>query len=87
MSADPSEGRDLSKDLPDAVSRLSARLLSYAAEAALVPPLHPEPPFQGDGYWCAKCRVGRPSGVERVWQPWCEGGPGVPCPLPSGAQL
>ena len=71
-------------------------LFGYAALAAamapnvvfiLVAPLHPEPPFQGEQYWCAKCRIGHPSGVERVWQPWCEGGAGVACPLPSGADL
>lgn len=86
VSADPSEQHDLSTSRPEALSDLLGRLRKYAAQAALVPPLHPEPPFQGEQYWCAHCRLGRPSGPQRVWQPWCEGGPGVPCPLPSAVR-
>lgn len=85
LTADPSESTDLVKRLPHAVAELSTRLLTYAAQAAAVPPLTPLPPWQGEQYWCADCRKGRPSGKDRVWQPWCDGPAGVACPLPPAA--
>ena len=82
VTADPSEQRDLSKAMPQEMAQLSGRLLRYASQAAQVPPLTNHAPWQGQDYWCASCRVGRPSGKDRVWQPWCEGPAGVACPLP-----
>jgi hypothetical protein len=81
LSADRSEQHDLSAAMPTDVGRLSARLLKYAQEAAQVPPLGDEPPWQGAGYYCADCTVGRPVGTGDAasWEPWCEGDAGVPC--------
>ena len=93
LSADASEERDLSALLPSEVHRLGSRLLTYAKEAAEIPPLGDKPPWQGDGYYCAKCKVGKPvgKGKQASWEPWCEGASGVafwerflrkePCPL------
>ena len=48
---------------------------------AMVPPLSDRAPWQGTGYYCAWCEVGRPvgKGDAASWEPWCEGAPGVPC--------
>ena len=80
-SADASEERDLSALLPAEVHRLGSRLLTYAKEAAEIPPLGDKPPWQGDGYYCAKCKVGKPvgKGKQASWEPWCEGASGVAC--------
>ena len=81
LSADESEQRDISAILPADLHRLSAQLLPRAAEAAQVPPLGDRPPWQGHGYYCAQCEVGRPfgHGKNASWEPWCAGGAGVPC--------
>ena len=81
LSADASEERDLSALLPSEVHRLGSRLLTYAKEAAEIPPLGDKPPWQGDGYYCAECKVGKPvgKGKQASWEPWCEGASGVAC--------
>ena len=81
LTADPSEQHERSAALPDATLRLAARLLPYAKEAAMVPPLEDGPPWQGAGYYCAKCTVGRPvgHGLAASWEPWCAGAAGVVC--------
>ena len=83
VTADPSEQHDLSSSMPDALSKLSSRLLVFGAQAGRVTPLSNAPPWQGDAYWCATCRVGHPAGPDRAWLPWCEGAAGVACPLPA----
>ena len=68
--------------MPAAVAKLSSRLLVFAQQASSVAPLSNTPPWQGDDYWCAECRVGHPAGPDHAWLPWCEGAAGVACPLP-----
>ena len=85
LSADVSEMHDLSQSRPSDVATLSARLLSYAKDAAMIPPLSDRAPWQGESYYCAKCEAGRPVVIgakgskTRSWEPWCDGPAGVPC--------
>lgn len=79
ITADPSETTDLAPLMPDAVATLKKQLQFYGAQAAKVAPLSDRPPWQGDDYFCANCKVGRPQGVEQTWEPWCPGAAGVPC--------
>ena len=79
LTSDPAETTNLASALPDAVSRLSKRLLFFGEQAAQIPPLSDEPPWQGAGYYCASCKTGRPQGSARTWDPWCDGDADTPC--------
>ena len=85
LTADPGETTDLAATKPDVVEMLlSTKLLPYAKEAAQIPPFTMEPPWQGEGYYCAKCSPGKPLKMHGkpdtlVWDPWCKGEAGVVC--------
>lgn len=81
VTSDPSERTNLADALPHDVAALSARLLAYGEQAAQIPPLSDRAPWQGEGYYCARCTTGRPRAMNgtRSWDPWCEGGAGVTC--------
>lgn len=77
ITADPSEQHDLSTVLPTNLDELKSRLAFFAKQAATVSPLGDKPPWQGDGYYCANCTVGRP--IDGAWSPWCPGPVGHTC--------
>merc|ERR1712166_46309 len=81
LTADPSESNNLSHAMPTELSVLEAKLLEYGAQAALIPPLEGSPPWQGTGYYCAKCTPGRPKGKGRKksWETWCNTPTGQVC--------
>lgn len=81
VSADPSESADLSADRLEQKQELSERLLYYGKQAALIPPLEGSAPWQGDGYYCARCTPGSPKLThgKRSWETWCAGPPGQVC--------
>ena len=67
---------------------LASKLSAYGKEAAMTPPLQTQlPPWQGEGYYCANCTIGKPSklpgasgsGITHIWEPWCQGKAGVTC--------
>ena len=83
LTADPAETRDLASARPETARELASKLLSYAKEAAMIPPLSDEAPWQGDDYYCARCTPGRPQshGLQKPqsWDPWCKGKAGTTC--------
>ena len=79
ITADRSEAHDLASQQPAALKELSARLLSYAKEASMVPPLEDSAPWQGPGYYCSECTPGRPQGWRRSWEVWWKGPAGQVC--------
>ena len=85
LTSDPGEAVDLAIAQPDVAEMLlSTRMLGYAKEAAQIPPFAQVPPWQGEGYYCAKCQPGKPLKVPGtsgllVWDAWCKGEAGVTC--------
>ena len=84
LTADPGETTDLASTQPDVVKKLSSKMLIYAKEAAKIPPLTQGTPWQGEGYYCKNCPLGKPDNVPGtsgplVWNPWCKGEEGVAC--------
>jgi len=82
VTADPSESVDLSTAQPNTVKALGERLVFHGKEAAAIPPLSDTAPWQGHGYYCAKCTPGTPKGNKfgkKSWEVWCEGPPGTVC--------
>ena len=73
LAADPSETTDVSAAHPGVVSRLLARMQSFA-EANMVEPQQWVPPYQGEDYYCAKCPL-RPATNKpfQPWTPWING--------------
>jgi len=65
------------------LKELSDKLLHYAKQAAMTPPLEGSAPWQGVGYYCAKCTPGEPvSGgplKPKTWEVWCKGPVGTTC--------
>jgi len=82
LKVDPGERHDISAANPAVVAKLSARIIFYAKQS--VTPMGHAPPWQGPGYWCAKCKPGRTTkvpggGAPNAWQPWCSTPKDQPC--------
>jgi hypothetical protein len=67
VTADPLETTNVASRYPELVAVLEARLAQHAVNS--VEPMHWEPPYQGDGYECAKCPK-HPPGTGDVAVPW-----------------
>ena len=69
LDRDPTESTDVAKAFPEVVARMLARLKELALTS--VEPMQWEPPYQGEGYFCASCPL-RASGDGPAvpWAPW-----------------
>ena len=70
LAADPGERHNIAAAHPGIVAKLLARLEVFAT--ASVEPMQWDAPFQGPGYYCAKCpkHASKGKGVNVPWTPW-----------------
>lgn len=71
LAEDPSEKTNIAESNPEKLAELLARLKVLALES--VEPMIWDPPFQGDGYYCAGCpKHPAGTGIAVPWLPWCK---------------